>query len=139
MTLLRDIQSAATDSKVEISTVLRKAKILAAKLQNPEFESWVDRELNGYEDCSNLPLYRKIRVVVRGTLSDGYRLWNNAPIMTSFLPEKWSDWGEINYLKQPISAIACLAVDDETELQAPWRNARWWGSSNSAGENHSDL
>jgi hypothetical protein len=41
MTLLREIQVAATDCKVDISTVLRKAKILAVRLQNPEFESWV--------------------------------------------------------------------------------------------------
>jgi len=37
MTLLREIQQAATDSETTISTVLRKAKILAARLQNPEF------------------------------------------------------------------------------------------------------
>jgi AbiTii len=49
MTLLREIQAAATDSKTDIATVLRKAKILAARLQNLEFRSWVDQELNGYE------------------------------------------------------------------------------------------
>src|SRR6266446_1336687 len=98
MTLLREIQAAATDSKADITSVLRKAKILAARLQNPEFERWVDRELNGYGDHSSLPPYRVIHVVVQGLLSDGYSQWNNAPIMTSFLPENFSDWGERNYL-----------------------------------------
>jgi hypothetical protein len=46
VTLLREIRVAATDSGVEISTVLRKAKSLATRLRNPEFEAWVDRELN---------------------------------------------------------------------------------------------
>jgi hypothetical protein len=74
MSLLREIQSAATGSSTEISTVLRKAKILAARLRNPEFEHWVDRELNGYDrDCSDLPPYRSLHVVVEGNLSDGYR------------------------------------------------------------------
>ena len=123
MTLLREIQAAATDSKVDISTVLRKAKILAARLQNPEFESWVDRELNGYDDRSRLPPYRIVPVVVRGILSDGWRQWNNAPIMTSFLPEKFSAWGEKNHFIQPIATIASMAANANRsgdERQAPW-------------------
>ena len=102
---------------------MRKAKILAARLQNPEFESWVDRELNGYIDHSSLPPYRIISVVVQGTLSDGWRRWDNAPIMTSYLPEKFSDWGERSYFIQPIATIAAMAKDSlgpSTQLQAPW-------------------
>jgi hypothetical protein len=122
MTLLREIQEAATDSTVAISTVLRKAKILAARLQNPEFESWVDSELNGYPERTGLPPYRKIGVVVQGLLSDGYRQWNGAPIMTSFLPEKLKDWGASHYLNEPISTIASMAEDDGdgSMLQCPW-------------------
>jgi hypothetical protein len=94
VTLLREIQTTTTDSGIEISTVLRKAKILAARLRNPEFETWVDRELNGYDpDAAAVPPYRKIHGVVQGTLSDGFRIWNNALIMTSFLPEKFKAWG----------------------------------------------
>jgi hypothetical protein len=121
MTLLREIQAAATDGDVGISTVLRKAKILGARLRNPEFESWVDRELNGYEEGSTLPAYRKIAVIAHATLSDGYRVWNNAPIMTSFLPSELKDWGDVHYVRGPISAIASLAADDQKMmLEAPW-------------------
>ncbi|MGE5647120.1 MAG: hypothetical protein ACM336_15160 [Acidobacteriota bacterium] len=120
MTLLREIQAAATDSSIEISTVLRKAKMLAARLRNPEFEAWVDRELNGYDpDGEDVPPYREIHGVVQGTLSDGYRLWNNVPIMTSFLPEKFRAWGGSGYLRQPISEIAAMAAM-KRKLQAPW-------------------
>jgi hypothetical protein len=38
MTLLHEIQLAAIDGNVGISTVLRKAKILAARLHNAAFE-----------------------------------------------------------------------------------------------------
>lgn len=119
MTLLREIQAVATDSTVEISTVLRKAKILAARLQNPEFETWVDRELNGYAGGSDLPPYRKLPTAVRGTLSNGHQLWNNAPIMTSFLPENLSGWGECSSLYQPISEIASMAKGRH-DWQLPW-------------------
>ena len=123
MTLLREIQAAATESKVDISTVLRKAKILAARLQNPEFESWVDRELNGYDDRSSLPRYRMLPVEVHGHLRSRLGLhWDHAPIMTSFLPEELRDWGEKSYFSQPIATIASMAASakDGSELQAPW-------------------
>jgi hypothetical protein len=120
VTLLRGIQEAATDSGVEISTVLRKAKILAARLGNPEFEAWVDRELNGYDrDSSDVPPYRELHGVVEGTLSDGYRIWNEAPIMTSFLPERFQAWSGSCYLRQPISEIAAMA-SSKSEFKAPW-------------------
>ena len=65
MTLLREIQVAATDGQVGVSTVLRKAKILAARLHNQDFEDWVNRELNGYDDSTNLPPYRVIPITAK--------------------------------------------------------------------------
>jgi hypothetical protein len=123
MTLLREIQSAATESKVDISTVLRKSGILAARLQNPELEVWVDRELNGYGDGSVLPPYRVVPVEVRGHLRNRSGLhWNPAPIMTASMPERLRAWGEACYLRQPIAEIASLAADarDGSQLQVPW-------------------
>ncbi|MGO9232029.1 MAG: hypothetical protein ACLQKA_22775 [Bryobacteraceae bacterium] len=121
MTLLREIQEAATDSKVDISTVLRKAKTLAFRLQNREFENWVDRELNGYDAGANLPPYRKIPVVARAHLKSWNLHWNDAPIMTSFLPASLRDWGQWNYCGESISTIASMAGDgSEGMFQAPW-------------------
>jgi hypothetical protein len=121
VSLLREIQQAAADSTTAIGTLLRKAKILAAKLQNAEFADWVNRELNGYPDTSTLPPYRIVHVIVRGVLSDGYRRWNYAPIMTSFLPETLRGWGETAYLPKPISEYASLLeLPDDGEVQCPW-------------------
>jgi hypothetical protein len=68
MTLLREIQLAATDGSTDISTVLRKVKILAARLHNVEFIEWVNRELNGYTgvEVADLPPYRIIRAAGLG-------------------------------------------------------------------------
>lgn len=122
MTLLQEIQAAATDSKVDISTVLRKAKILAVRLRNPEFESWVDHELNGYTDHASMPPYRIIPVVVRGHIRRYGQHWNDAPVMTRFLPKELKHFGEKNYLSQPIATIASMAAGakEGKELQAPW-------------------
>jgi hypothetical protein len=122
MTLLREIQAAATESNTDISTVLRKAKILAARLHNPELEAWVDHELNGYGERSSLPPYRVVKVEVRGHIRRPGLHWNNAPIMTTFLPERLRDWGDVCYLSQPVAAIASLAAGarDGGQLEVQW-------------------
>jgi len=55
MTLLRDIQEAAVDSTVNLTDLLRKCRVLAARLKHHEFATWVDREVNGYRDRKMLP------------------------------------------------------------------------------------
>lgn len=50
MSLLHDIQEMAVSSKSDISTLLRKCKILAVRLGNDDFKNWIDQELNGYTD-----------------------------------------------------------------------------------------
>ena len=41
MSLLRDIQAVAIDSTVPLTTLLRKCKVLVARLGNAEFKQWV--------------------------------------------------------------------------------------------------
>jgi len=120
MTLLREIQAAATDTQIDISTLLRKAKVLAARLRNPEFEAWVDQELNGYESRKSVPAYRVLFVGAKGNMTDGWWTWNNADIMTSFLPEEYRDWGEKCYLDQPIATLAAFAKREAGTLRVPW-------------------
>ena len=45
MTLLREIQN---DADTSVAVVLRKCKILAARLRHEPFKVWVENELNGY-------------------------------------------------------------------------------------------
>lgn len=56
------------------------------------------------------------------SISDGYRQWNTAPVMTSFLPDRLKDWGERVYLRQPIAALASLVGGKKRdgELHLPW-------------------
>ncbi|TYR34881.1 hypothetical protein FY036_03410 [Mesorhizobium microcysteis] len=57
--LIESIQHDAIDPTVRVSTLLRKVKLAAAKLQLPEVEEWVENELNGYK--GKVPPYRQIR------------------------------------------------------------------------------
>ncbi|MGV2102544.1 AbiTii domain-containing protein [Rhizobium sp. 21-4511-3d] len=57
--LVEEIQRDAINPEVPVSTLLRKVKLAAAKLQLPAIEAWVEAELNGY--ASDLPEYRKFK------------------------------------------------------------------------------
>jgi hypothetical protein len=46
--LIEQIQRAALDPNIPVSTLLRQVKLAAAKLQLGETEDWVEKELNGY-------------------------------------------------------------------------------------------
>ena len=109
MSLLRDIQEAALDSKVHLPDLLRKCKVLAARLGNQDFKSWVDAELNGYGEKENLPGYRSFRVESQGHFSGfmGSGL-NNAPIPLSCIPERFIEMLFMHHSREPVSALADL-------------------------------
>lgn len=57
--IVLELQREALDQTVNVSQLLRKALIVARKLSLAEFQSWVERELNGYRDASDIPDYRE--------------------------------------------------------------------------------
>jgi phospholipase/lecithinase/hemolysin len=63
MSLLREIQTDLSTKEPDLPTVLRKCKILAARLGSREFARWVDLELNGYPDGEPIPSYRRVHSV----------------------------------------------------------------------------
>jgi len=57
--LVLEIQQDALDKDIPVTTLLRKVRLAAAKLQLTTVEEWVGHELNGY--TGELPAYRKTR------------------------------------------------------------------------------
>jgi len=123
MTLLRDIQSDAIDSTKSISDLLRKCKLLAARLGSNEFNIWVEQELNGYKRTEDLPDYRILNVQSFGYFSGMLgRAVNNAPIPPSSVPKEFRDYVTKEYLKQPISYFESL-INEKSEdgnFQVQW-------------------
>ena len=62
MTLLQEIQTETSSSGGDLATILRKCKILAARLGSEEFALWITWELDGYPDGQPIPPYRRIAV-----------------------------------------------------------------------------
>ncbi|MBK9209301.1 MAG: hypothetical protein IPL71_13755 [Anaerolineales bacterium] len=60
-----ELQQLASDSEKNIIDLLRKALLVATKLNLVEFRQWVQNELNGYKG-GELPAYRQIHAQVKG-------------------------------------------------------------------------
>src|SRR5437773_6278558 len=121
MTLLRDIQQAAIGNAEPIASLLRRCKILAARLGSSDFAQWVENELNGYERQKDLPTYRLLDVHSLGHFSGPFGSGlKNAPIPPGLLPEKFRERAHTAYVMQPIGAYEDLLRGDSGSFQAPW-------------------
>src|SRR6266508_4178740 len=114
MSLLRDIQNAAVDPNTDVATLLRKCKILAARLRNDEFKLWLDHELNGYTRIEDVPQYRILDTESYGDFAGRFgRAVQNVPIPPLCLPEELRDRATRCYLTEPIGAYASAVASEE--------------------------
>ena len=60
-----DLQRACTDNSIPVSALLRKAQILALRLNDREHSDRFAKELEGYGDEDSLPTYRIVEVDVQ--------------------------------------------------------------------------
>ncbi len=123
MSLLKEIQTDAVDANVDISVVLRKCKILAAKLGNEEFKLWVEHELNGYTSRDDLPKYRVFKTESHGNFQSIAWKANDVPIPPSSIPEEYREIVTTVYLMDAISYYHSLTMDKEKTsdvLSNPW-------------------
>jgi hypothetical protein len=92
MTILEEIQNAAVDSKSDLGELLRKCKVLAARLGSQPLEDWLIWESNGYPEDIKVPDYRIWPIRVSGNFSGfGGVIMRNAPIPIAslkFIPEE---------------------------------------------------
>ena len=122
MSLLRDIQDATIDANVDISVVLRKCRVLAARLGYEPFKKWVDQELNGYQNKDTLPDYRILDVYSKGDFVGPFGSGlKNADIPLACIPKKYREGLDKSYCMQPIAAyVSLLKTADGDNLQEQW-------------------
>lgn len=64
-TLLEQMQRDAVDTSVPVSTLLRRAKLSAVKLELDQVEGWLERELSGYGADEKVPDWRVVSGIPR--------------------------------------------------------------------------
>lgn len=122
MSLLREIQNSAIDSNTDLASLLRKCKVLAARLGSAEFRVWVDNELSGYQSVDNLPEYRILQVNSKGHFAGAFGSgMNYADIPLSCLPEQYRETMSRSNLMEPVASIEALVnKSDAGTAQEPW-------------------
>lgn len=95
MTILEDIQNTAVDGRSDLASILRKCKLLAARLNSKPLEDWVIWESNGYPEGIEVPDYRVWSLEVRGHFAGPFgSAIRNAPIpidLLSFISKESRD------------------------------------------------
>lgn len=122
MSLLREIQqaAAATDPAVDLPSLLRKCKILANRLGNPEFKQWVDFELKGYPDLAKLPDYRVFSVRIHGDFTgEGGSTLSDAEIHEGAAPKEIRKHLFTCELTPSVATIAALLQDHSHGAKYP--------------------
>jgi AbiTii len=125
MSLLREIQDAATSGATPLADVLRKCKILAARLQNKAFARWVDLELNGYPENEPLPSYRVIDPVQSKGHFVSLTHQGTFPIPLGVIPtpelrERFGTSKSRSSVAYHEALLARTQDDDAGIFQAPW-------------------
>ncbi len=92
MSLIQQLQDDIVNPDISLAAILRRAKILAYRLQHDEFKSWVDNELNGYPDKDSIPSYRRFTAHNLGHFADAFHHLTNASIPTINLPDQIKDF-----------------------------------------------
>ena len=129
MTLLREIQADATSNSVPVSTVLRRAQVLAFRLQHEPLKEWTRKELGGYLHDDELPPYRLVakgQTPVKGEFVSARGILSNVTIAPSDFsqlnqeaPDIVTQLFEVRFLR-PISEFEALLATGNHTFTIPW-------------------
>ncbi len=122
MKLLHEIQKEAVDGKADLATLLRKCRVLAARLKNDEFKNWVQYELDGYPPDAELPEYRTMNAQSFGNFAGAFGSGlQNAPIPMLCIPKKFHDFINTVEFRDGIGSLQDLVPHNEGGiLQEQW-------------------
>lgn len=100
--LVLELQREATNGSTTLLDLLRKALVVARKLNIKELQHWIRNELDGYPDKSELPQYR---FIMYGQLKAHNPFYGWIPII---IPREIDEFIPEIFVHQPISQIEAL-------------------------------
>ncbi|MGR3302689.1 MAG: AbiTii domain-containing protein [Candidatus Scalindua sp.] len=112
--IVADLQRDALDSSIRVSDLLRKALVVSHKLNLEEFGTWIQHELDGYNEDVDIPEYRIMYGEIKGW--NPYRGW---------IPVLFGDADEAELLSrrkngQSIAELESLSANKEAKLHMPF-------------------
>lgn len=82
--LIKDISY----DKITLNQALTRAKLVAYKIDNNEFISWINKELNGYDDLDIVPEYREFYCEMFAKVHSSYYGSKDVPIDLTEINER---------------------------------------------------
>ncbi len=106
MGLLEDIQIAAVDGRSDLGGILRKCKLLAARLDSKPLEEWLVWESSGYPEGVKVPEYRIWPLVIRANFVGSFgRQAQDVEVPPACLPKSVREWADAFECRESISTI----------------------------------
>lgn len=116
MSLLEEIQTAAVDGTTDLGTLLRKCKVLGARLGSVQLENWLLWESNGYPENVPVPDYRAWPLELKGMFSGPFLSTTRLPIPLLCIPEKARKLYESYECRESVAGIEALLKTGQTNL-----------------------
>lgn len=114
VSLVLELQELASDSKVSVAELARKALMVASKLGIDDFKKWVQLELHGYGE-EDVPSYRVITCQVKGFNPE--RGWIPAVFPDKKMAKTLSTVND----KQPVGELeSVIARTENVQCQVPF-------------------
>ncbi|MEQ9485293.1 AbiTii domain-containing protein [Coleofasciculus sp. F4-SAH-05] len=107
--LVLELQRDALNPEISVLVLLRKALFVARKVNIQEFQQWVEKELNGYPEKSDIPQYRFMFGELKA--HNPYHGW--IPVR---VPSQIHDSISKRPIHQPISEIETLVKNKNASL-----------------------
>jgi hypothetical protein len=121
MQIIQRLQNDILEQNTELSSILRKAKVLASELNNIEIKAWIDNELNGYHIEEELPKYRKFTAINLGIFECYNSIRSNIPISVINIPDETirNDLQNFN-VYDGVKSIESIVKTRELDLKQHW-------------------
>lgn len=85
--MIKELITDLVNDKIDLTTALTKAKIIALRIKDQSFTNWLIKELKGYEFEDKMPSYRRLSCVTKVVVSDDWGTQKELPIGESNNPE----------------------------------------------------
>lgn len=102
-----ELQKDIINNNLDIVSILRKAHLIASKLNLFDFDKWINYELNGYDDYSSIPKYRS----VNGEIKAKSPFYGLIPVMLS---SNIANDLNIRKIPNPMSEIVSLVKNNKS-------------------------
>jgi hypothetical protein len=119
MKLINEIIDILGAEKPNLTNALIKTKILLHKLGKEDLIEWVNNEINGYSETSDVPPYRNINAQVLANFANMAYQYTRHPIPLSHLDKEYRESLETTKLRQSLSVLEKFAANDDGSIQSP--------------------